>query len=107
MSLGVDRIRTAKSAGGGRTEDMAEMSQEWESYGRTLVASMAEVLGETDPESHAIVLETADYWLALGLTIGLERSDEAARLLELIETHEETRVELAEDAREFSEAVLG
>src|SRR6266581_1588666 len=103
MSLNVVRIHTAKSAGGGRTVDMAEVSQEGERYGRTLVAAMAEVLGETDPESHAIVLETADYWLGLGLTIGLERSDEAARLLELIEVEEGNRLELAYDAREFSE----
>lgn len=85
---------------------MTQMSQAWERYGRTLVASMAEVSGQTDPESHALVLETADYWLGLGLTIGLERSDEAARLLELIQTHEENWVELALDARELSQAVL-
>ncbi len=61
------------------------MSREWERYGRTLVGSMAEVLNETDPESHPVLLETADYWLALGLTIGVERSDEAAQLLDLID----------------------
>lgn len=86
--------------------DIEEMSREWERYGRMLVGSMAEVLNETDPASHPLLLETADYWLALGLTIGVERSEEAAQLLELIEAHEESRVELARDAGEFTQAVL-
>jgi hypothetical protein len=94
------------SIGGGAVVDVAEMSQEWERYGRTLVASMAEILGETDPENHPVVLETADYWLALGVTIGLSRPQEAAQLLELIEAYEENRMELAHDAREFCESVL-
>src|SRR5437763_1108235 len=106
LSLGIVKICTKPRVRGGCGCGNSEMSQDWERYGRTLVASMAEVLKDIDLESHPVVLETADYWLVLGLTIGLEKPEEAARLLELIEAHEENRVELARDAREFSESVL-
>jgi hypothetical protein len=106
MALTVGRIPSGTYGRGGDAVDIAEMSREWERYGRSLVRSMAEVLNETDPESHPVLLETADYWLSLGLTIGVERSDEAAQLLELIETHEENRAELARDARDFTQTVL-
>lgn len=82
------------------------MEDDWERYGQALLASMAEVLVETDPEGHPLVLETANYWLALGLSIGIGRREEAKRLLELMEAHEGNRTELAEDGRTFVEQVL-
>ncbi len=45
---------------------------------------MREVLQETPDEVHPALLETADYWLSLGLAMGLERPGEADRLLSLI-----------------------
>ena len=52
------------------------------------------------------VLETADYWISVGLTIGLERPHQARRLLELIEVDESERATLAEDAAAFIEEAL-
>ena len=52
------------------------------------------------------VLETADYWISVGLTIGLERPHQARRLLELIEATESERTTLAEDAAAFIEEAL-
>ena len=55
-----------------------------------------------DPEAlRSHVLETADYWISVGLTIGLERPHQARRLLELIEATESERTTLAEDAAAF------
>ena len=64
---------------------MAE-GETWERYGRALTGAMAEVLEEIPEETRAHALETADYWLSVGLVIGLERPSDAARLLELIES---------------------
>ena len=44
---------------------------DWERYGRALHAAMAEVLAELPEDVRPHVLETADYWLSVGLTIGL------------------------------------
>jgi hypothetical protein len=67
---------------------------------------MAEVLDEIPEELHSHVLETADYWVSVGLTIGLERPHQARRLLELIEAEEADRVALAEDAAAFLDEAL-
>ena len=59
------------------------------------------------PRSSAhISLETADYWISVGLTIGLEHPHQARRLLELIEVEESDRATLADDAAIFIEEAL-
>ena len=80
---------------------------EWERYARALLHSMAEVRAETSDELHPLLLETADYWLSLGLAIGLERPDAAAALLQLVEADQAERAELSEDARTFVAEVIG
>jgi hypothetical protein len=72
--------------------------EQWSRYGRALIASMSEVLQETPEDSHANLLETADYWLSLGLTLGLREPKQASDLLQVIEAHEPERGELARDA---------
>jgi len=52
---------------------------------------MAEVLEDFPEEARPHALETADYWISVGLTIGLERPHQAHRLLELIEAEEAER----------------
>jgi len=71
---------------------------QWERYGRALISSMSEVLTETPDHIHANLLETADYWLSLGLVLGLREPDQAQRLLQVIEAYEAERAELARDA---------
>ena len=74
------------------------IDEQWARYGRALIASMSEVLEETPGDIHANLLETADYWLSLGLVLGLNNPDRARRLLHLIEQHEAERGELQQDA---------
>ncbi len=78
---------------------MSEPSQQWEHYGRAVIRSMGEVLCEFPEELHGPLLETADYWLSLGLAFGLSRPAEAEQLLSLILSHEEkgARSELDKD----------
>lgn len=78
----------------------------WTLYGRTLTRAMADVLDEIPEELRSHVLETADYWISVGLTIGLERPHQARRLLELIEVEEAERAVLAEDAAAYIEEAL-
>jgi hypothetical protein len=67
---------------------------------------MAEVLDEFPKEARPNALETADYWISVGLTIGLERPHQARRLLELIEAEESERAALEEDAADFLDEAL-
>ena len=60
---------------------------------------MSEVLQETPEEMHANLLETADYWLSLGLVLGLRDSGQATQLLDVIEAEHEERGQLDRDAR--------
>lgn len=76
----------------------ASIDEQWARYGRALIGSMSEVLEETPDDMHANLLETADYWLSLGLMLGLNDPDRARRLLHLIEQHEAERGELQKDA---------
>ena len=85
---------------------MATNSEAWTRYGKALTGAMAEVLDEIPEELRSHVLETADYWISVGLTIGLERPHQARRLLELIEATESERATLAEDATAFVEEAL-
>ncbi|MEO6797244.1 MAG: hypothetical protein ABI401_12670 [Candidatus Dormibacter sp.] len=78
----------------------------WARYGRALIASMSEVLSETPDETHANLLETADYWLSLGLTLGLREPKQAGDLLQVIEAHEPERGELARDATALIDQVF-
>lgn len=79
----------------------------WERYGRALLQAMQEVLTETPPEVHSLLLETADYWLSLGLQIGSSNVEAAERLLGVIEVAEPERAELADDAAQFVTDSLG
>lgn len=85
---------------------MTTADEPWGRYGRTLTRAMAEVLDDIPEELRSHVLETADYWISVGLTIGLERPHQARRLLELIEVEESERAILAEDAAAFAEEAL-
>jgi hypothetical protein len=75
-------------------------------YGRAMIAAMAEVLDEVPEDARTHLLETADYWLGIGLTIGLERPHQARELLELIEVDEAERAALDQDAAAFAEEAL-
>lgn len=79
----------------------------WHRYGRALLHSMTEVRAETSEDVHPLLMETADYWLSLGLAIGTEQPEAAARLLRLIETEEPGRAELITDAEHFVTEALG
>jgi hypothetical protein len=74
------------------------VDDQWSRYGRALIASMSEVLEETPEGSHANLLETADYWLSVGLALGLRDPTRASELLSVIEAHEPEHGELARDA---------
>jgi hypothetical protein len=67
---------------------------------------MAEVLQEFPEEARPNALETADYWISVGLTIGLERPHQARQLLELIEAEEVERAALADDAAAFLDEAM-
>ena len=70
---------------------------EWRRYGSALIEAMREVLEEADESHRELLLETADYWLTLGLAIGLQRSEQAHMLLDVTHADEE-RAELLADA---------
>jgi hypothetical protein len=76
----------------------ASVDEQWARYGRALINCMSDVLTETPDDSHANLLETADYWLSLGLVLGLRQPAHAQELLQLIEAHEAERGELEQDA---------
>jgi hypothetical protein len=77
----------------------ASVDEQWARYGRALIGSMSEVLGETPDDIHANLLETADYWLSVGLVLGLREPEQAQQLLQVIEAYEAERGELARDAK--------
>lgn len=79
----------------------------WRRYGQAVVDSMAEVRAETPDEVHPVLMETADYWLSLGLAIGIGHADQARQLLHLIEAEEPERAELTTDAQHFVAEALG
>jgi hypothetical protein len=58
-------------------------------------------------DHHALLLETADYWLSLGLAIAVTEPDKGNELLSLIETEEGNRTELVADGEEFVRAAIG
>ena len=77
------------------------MPDPWSRYGRSLAQAMAEVLEEIPEVLRAPVLETADYWLSVGIQLGLERPHQARELLAIAEADELERAALAEDAAGF------
>ena len=83
------------------------LDPDWRRYGEALLHAMAEVRAETPDDVHAVLMETADYWLSLGLAIGTEQPEIASRLLRLIETEEPELVELSADAQHFVAEALG
>jgi hypothetical protein len=86
---------------------MQQQDAAWDRYGRAVIGSMAEVLRQTEEASHAHMLETADYWLSLGLSIGLGKATDAERLLAVILAHDaEPRAEMEQDADEFCREAL-
>ena len=85
----------------------ASVDAQWSQYGRALIDSMSEVLAETPDEVHANLLETADYWLSLGLVLGLRDPAQAQQLLQVIEAHEAERGELERDATGLIGQVFG
>ncbi len=94
------------------TTDRAQATNEsldpdWRRYGQALLHAMAEVRAETPEDIHAVLMETADYWLSLGLAIGTEQPETARRLLRLIETEEPELLELTSDAQHFVAEALG
>jgi hypothetical protein len=84
-----------------------DLDPAWRRYGQALLDAMDEVRAETPEEVHVVLMETADYWLSLGLAIGTEHPEMATRLLRLIETEESELVELATDAQHFVAEALG
>jgi hypothetical protein len=85
----------------------ASVDEQWARYARALIASMSEVLGETPDDVHANLLETADYWLSLGLVLGLRDAAQAEQLLNVIEAHQAERGELELDATGLIGQVFG
>lgn len=79
---------------------------QWSRYGRALIGSMTEVLNETPPDIHANLLETADYWLSLGLVMALRQPAQAQQLLQVIEAHEAEHGELVRDASDLIKQVF-
>ncbi|HEX9236848.1 MAG TPA: hypothetical protein VF972_11280 [Actinomycetota bacterium] len=81
-------------------------NEAWTRYAKALISAMDEVLAEADEELHPLLLETADYWLSVGLAMGTERRKDALRLLFLIEAEERNRAELSADAVAFAAEAL-
>jgi hypothetical protein len=65
------------------------------------------VLGQANEDATSLLLETADYWLGVGLALSARQPEMAARLLRLIESNESNRTELETDAMAFSDSILG
>ena len=107
---GARRVRTSSVIGG--VEEIVRAHQRPEPVSRLAVEARHHrdppiVSGLSVGENvrpHAV--EVADFWLSLGLAIGLEHGREAQQLLGLIEANEEEMAELAHDARAFLEKAL-
>jgi len=75
-----------------------QTDEAWQRYGRALIAAMRDVIEEADERHRELLLETADFWLGLGLVMGLRRPDEAVTLLGVMEAHADEHAELLADA---------
>jgi hypothetical protein len=84
------------------------VGEDWERYGRAVIDSMREVLAESPEDLHGLLLETADYWLSLGLLIGLRKPADAELLLKLIQQNDiEDSGELDSDGAALCTEVFG
>jgi uncharacterized protein (UPF0276 family) len=84
------------------------VGEDWMRYGRAMIESMREVLEESPEDLHGLLLETADYWLSLGLVIGLRQPADAELLLRLIQQdHIEDSGELDSDGASLCAEVFG
>jgi len=82
--------------------------EDWERYGRAVIESMREVLAESPEDLHGLLLETADYWLSLGLSMGLRKPADAELLLKLIQQNDTEDIgELDSDGAAFCTEVFG
>ncbi len=54
---------------------------EWQRCGRASLHAVANVRADIPEAVNAVVMEAADYWLSVGLTIEPRHPDAAARLL--------------------------
>ncbi|MFI5259283.1 MAG: hypothetical protein ACHQ01_06715 [Candidatus Limnocylindrales bacterium] len=75
-------------------------------YGRAVHHAMAELFDEFPESARPHAVEVANFWLSLGIAIGLEHGSEAQQLLGLIEANGEKMAELSHDARAFLEEAL-
>ena len=75
-------------------------------YGRALITAMREVLEEVDEQHREMLLETADFWLRVGLVIGLERAEEAELLFRLSGGDTNERDELLADAEDLLDEAI-
>ena len=75
-------------------------------YGRAVRRAMAGLLDELPENARPHAVEVANFWLALGIAIGLEHVNEAQLLLGMIEANEEKMADLSHDARAFLEEAL-
>jgi hypothetical protein len=84
------------------------VGEDWKRYGRAVIESMREVLAESPDEVRSLLLETADYWLSVGLVIGLRQPADAELLLKLMQQdHIEESGELESDGATLCADVLG
>jgi hypothetical protein len=88
--------------GGQFVPEQVIVGRGWQKYAGTLITAMREILKDTDDRHRELMLEVADSWLAMGLIIGAERTDEAFRLLTVIAPDGAGRAELRHDARDFA-----
>ena len=75
-------------------------------YGRAVHRAMAELFDGSPENAQPHAVEVANYWLSLGIAIGLEHASEAQQLLGLIQANGEKMAELSHDARAFIEEAL-
>lgn len=79
---------------------------EWIRYGNAVSAAMSEVMAEVAGDVRPVVIETAEYWLAIGLIVGIRHEESGRRLLRVIEGDEQEASELAADAAVFISEAL-
>jgi hypothetical protein len=89
-----------------REGHMTDGDSEWRRYGEALTRAMSEVLAELPGDAVPHALETADYWLSVGIALGLDRPVDARRLLTLIEADATQRGALTDDAAAFIDDAL-
>lgn len=85
----------------------ARVEEDWQRYGRAVITAMREVLEEVDERHREVLLETADFWLRVGLVTGLESADKAEVLLRLAGVDADERRELLADAEDLLDEAIG